>query len=65
MNKNQWYHVFPMGDCEPHDLESFDCKCDPVIDYNDMMVVHNAFDKRHVMEQITETVFGGRGRGDE
>lgn len=57
---NNWYHVFPVNDVEAHDLQSFDCKCDPEINYTDMVVVHNAFDKRDVLEEISSNVFGDR-----
>lgn len=62
---SSWYHVVPTNDLEEHDCESFDCKCNPDIHYDDMMVVHNAFDKRDVLEEISGLAFNERGKEDE
>jgi hypothetical protein len=48
-------HIVPKDDGHPH-VFSIECECCPTIN-NDGVVVHNAFDKRENLEQIT-------GRGD-
>lgn len=48
-------HIFPVDDGHPH-VFSIECECCPTIN-NNGVVVHNAFDKRENLEQIT-------GRGD-
>lgn len=50
---NTW-HVYPEKDLQPHQLEGYDCECNPKVTYDEnddfVMVVHNAFDKREKLE---------------
>ena len=48
-------HVYPLNDLREHDLQSADCACNPrllIIQGSGMVVVHNAFDAREVLEQF-------------
>lgn len=51
MNSN-WQHVFPLN--EEHKLEGFDCDCEPKIDFDNEIVIHNSFDGREAVEQANE-----------
>ncbi len=46
-------HIHPLNDDEPHDLESTMCHCGPEIKIEDgeMIVVHNSFDRREIIEE--------------
>ena len=55
-------HVIPIDDFEEHDC-SFMCKCNPVVEicdleamvpYNKILVIHQAFDGRDVMEVLCD-----------
>lgn len=48
----RWQHVYPVNDKKSHDIESFLCDCDPEIDWNNQIVIHNAWDMREVQEFI-------------
>ena len=53
---NVW-HVYPVNDLEPHDLKGFDCKCGVKIEIQPnggVVVTHNSFDKREVLEKTRE-----------
>lgn len=57
MNKEK-YHVLPIDDLLKHE-ESENCQCQPKIEVQesgDLIVIHNAFDGRDLVEQ---------GLGDE
>lgn len=51
-------HVYPVNDIEPHELEGYRCKCEPKVEYqqdiDSIMVIHNSFDGREVVEQAKE-----------
>lgn len=49
-------HIWPVNDLKEHDTESLNCECNPLIDWNDMVVVHNAFDRREIIEQANSIV---------
>ena len=47
-------HILPINDLEEHE-ELSTCKCNPKIEFlenGDMMIVHNSFDRREVIEQL-------------
>ena len=48
-------HVLPINDSEPHE-ESTTCKCEPKVLHVDgnMIIIHMAFDGRHLIEEINE-----------
>ena len=48
-----WRHIYPMNDVIEHELEKNPaehpeelCQCNPVIDYDHCLVIHDAFDGR-------------------
>ena len=49
-------HVLPVNDLEPHDEEGTTCKCEPRVEFVEggMLVVHNSFDNREMIEQVNE-----------
>ena len=49
------YHILPIDDLEEHE-ESTTCKCEPKIEFikGEMMIIHNAFDQREILEQVEE-----------
>ncbi len=49
-----WHHVYPLKDDKPHDTDSLNCKCNPTIDWNNNIVIHNAWDFREVKEELEE-----------
>ena len=49
-------HILPINDLEEH-KELSTCKCNPemqVLENGDMMIVHNSFDKREIIERLFE-----------
>jgi hypothetical protein len=49
-------HILPINDLEEHE-ELSTCKCNPemeVLENGDMMIVHNSFDKREIIERLFE-----------
>lgn len=50
------HHITPINDIEPHE-ESTTCKCLPkveIVENGDMLVVHNSFDGREIIEKLEE-----------
>ena len=50
------WHLLPIDDLEEH-LENSTCKCLPkaeVLENGDIMITHNSFDKREVIERLFE-----------
>lgn len=45
------YHVYPIRDLIEHELEGTDCPCNPKIDIENMLVIHESMDRREVFEQ--------------
>lgn len=48
------WHVLPINDLKPHEEKST-CACQPKVsnlEHGDMLVVHNAYDRREIMEQL-------------
>lgn len=52
----KWQHVYPVNDKKKHELEGLYCPCEPEIDWNNQIVIHNAWDMREIQE------FVNRGR---
>lgn len=44
-------HVYPNDDIIDHDVLSHVCRCNPVIDFENDMVIHYAMDGRKQMEK--------------
>ena len=47
-----WQHVYPVNDLKEHDTESLNCDCEPRIDWEYHIVIHNAWDMREAQEFI-------------
>ena len=50
------WHLLPIDDLEEHE-EISTCKCLPkseVLQNGDIMIIHNSFDKREVIERLFE-----------
>lgn len=48
------YHIYPENDKQEHDLEAAGCSCVPKIMFEegDMLIVHNSYDGREIIEEI-------------
>ena len=48
--------VTPLNDIKPHNDYSTTCECNPDVEIvnNEIIIIHNAFDKRELDEQINE-----------
>ena len=48
-------HVLPVNDIKIH-IEDTTCPCDPMVEYegNEILVIHNAWDGRELLEQVKE-----------
>lgn len=52
------WHLLPVKDTEEH-LEESTCKCEPKIevqDNGDLLVIHNSFDRRELIEEALEII---------
>ena len=54
-------HVYPLNDKKPHKLEGVDCECKPKVEVvgANLIITHNAFDHRAIMEQLREEKMPG------
>jgi hypothetical protein len=48
-----WLHILPKNDDKSHKDIGLDCPCNPRIDWNNMLVIHNAWDFRELKENKT------------
>lgn len=51
-------HIIPLNDLKDH-IDSSTCECNPkseILDNGDIMIIHNSYDKREVIEQLTEDI---------
>lgn len=48
------YHIYPENDPQEHNLEAASCSCIPKIMFEegDMLIIHNSFDGREILEEI-------------
>lgn len=51
---NGHFHVMPMDDTSDHTTDGLNCKCRPKIAKDCQVIVHNAFDLREALEEISE-----------
>lgn len=51
---SDWYHVHPNNDLIEHNTDGKECECQPRIDYDNHLVVHNALDNREFDEIADE-----------
>jgi len=49
--KINWQHILPVNDWIEHKDIGFDCICNPTIDLDYMLVIHNAIDNREEREK--------------
>ena len=51
------YHILPINDLKEHD-ELSTCECGPKIEFVDgnMLIIHNSYDGREVIEQVNEII---------
>ena len=58
------YHILPNNDLEEHE-ETTTCKCEPRIEIinGEMLIIHNAFDQREIIEQVEEILKNGENNG--
>lgn len=54
----EWQHVYPVNDKREHKLEGLDCLCEPSIDWDYQIVIHNAWDLREAQEYLKGTNHG-------
>ena len=47
---HQWQHVMPTNDLREH-ITDGDCWCDPTIDEEYFIVIHNSMDERETYEE--------------
>jgi hypothetical protein len=47
-------HILPIDDLEPHIESGTSCKCNPKVEIEEgeLIVIHNAFDLREVVEKV-------------
>ena len=48
-------HILPIDDLEEHE-ETTTCKCEPRLEIinGEMLIIHNSFDQREVIEEVNE-----------
>jgi len=49
-----WTHVYPVNDKQEHVLEGIYCPCEPEVNFNGFIVIHNAYDMREAQEYINK-----------
>lgn len=55
----KWQHVYPFNDLINHTTDSFEegcCVCNPTIDVDNYLVIHDAMDRRECFEEPDEVV---------
>lgn len=53
---SEWIHVLPNNDWIDHKDVGFDCICEPKVDWNNKIIVHNSADGREENEMdVLET----------
>ncbi len=57
---NEYSHIFPTNDLREHVLVGLGCPCEPevVLDGAHLIVRHNAFDHREIVEQAINIMNG-------
>ena len=45
----KWRHIYPVNDWIDHKTEGLNCICEPLIDWENMLVVHNSADGRELV----------------
>ena len=52
-----WVHVIPTADSKEHTPYTH-CHCKPQIDWENQLVIHNAFDHREAVEEANRILEG-------
>ena len=49
-------HVYPLNDLHEHITEGVECPCNPTVEVigASLLIIHNAFDNREVIEQAID-----------
>lgn len=58
-------HVYPLNDFHEHILEGADCPCGPAVEVvgASLLIVHNAWDHREIIEQAIAIMNGDDDMG--
>ena len=51
MSERLVQHIYPCEDIKPHVTDGGECWCNPTIDEEDDIVIHNAMDQREQYEE--------------
>lgn len=51
---NDWFHIIPTNDVIEHNTNGKECECQPKLDHDNHLVVHNALDNREFDEIAAE-----------
>ena len=46
----EWHHIYPVNDLIEHNTDSIECACNPKLDFDAKLVIHNSLDRREVFE---------------
>ena len=54
--------IVPNNDIKPHDDFKTTCECEPkvIFENGEMIVIHNAFDNREIIEQVNKILDGSK-----
>ena len=55
-------HVYPLNDLHEHITEGVECPCNPAVEVigADLLIIHNAFDNREIIDEAVSIM----NRGD-
>jgi len=53
MTLSNWQHIYPTDDWIEHKLVGLDCICEPKIDWENSLVIHNSADGREIKEVMS------------
>jgi hypothetical protein len=53
--ETNWHHVVPRNDTHGHLTSGKECECQPRINADDLLIVHNAYDNRE-FDEIAESI---------
>lgn len=46
--------IHPANDRKQHDIHSLDCCCNPIVDPENSLLIHNSFDCREAVEEAED-----------
>lgn len=50
-SQSNWQHIYPVNNWIEHKLEGLNCICEPRIDWEYNLVIHNSADGRELREK--------------